>query len=567
MEPWQNIDNDSQMGYDSPMKLFVSFITIRKDIEATLSAQAPTGPNAEAVLLLKKAPAQIRPDHTCFLSMEEKKSAGGKKVLEYCHLVGIDPDQVLFLNAHKRLNYQLNNLKLFAEIVHTELEQWSQSLPGNKPRSFEWLLFLERASMLLSWAFFHFALTKRPHSKLLAIRKQGKERSLDALEGLEISPDLMSAREIQAVNNIGQQEVQIPQISIADAMDATVVKKDDSTLQTYKAAKFIATLRDNSKHIPSTLILGESGVGKEDLAHYIHNCANKYGTQSAQSHFVTMNCAGLSETLADSLLFGHRQGSFTGADADHGGLIEKAQGGTLFLDEVADLAPTVQAKLLRVLQERKYHRLGEEGKERHCNRVRFIFATCQNDAIVPGEKAKQAVRRDLFERIAQYQLTLKPLRERPADLAERIGQLLAQFKDFDKAEYTLPKDCVKLLANTGLDGNFRELERRFRKARIHYQCSASENKNTPPLLDLFLFEKENAQAGKKPQPASPKEYSLELTPQEVFQNNQPQIRTPFPLQDNLKAMAERFQSELYQLTQSKPEAARMLGYKSHNSIR
>ena len=565
------------------MMIFTTFITHERDVNATLKAGKPTGPTAEAVQLLPNIRESLRPTKLCFLSLAAKDSAEARKVFEYCKLVGIEPACVVFLDyRHNLPSTKLDNLRDFAKLVDDGLERYAASLAdAGAPSSTEWLLFLERSSMLISWAFFHFALAKRRNSKLLAISKQGASRSIDALGGLELSADLMTALERQQASKLDSIEADF---NPADASPyGNVIMEDPSTKLTYAKAERIARMRESDGRIPSVLILGESGVGKEALAQFIHVCSRKAamaltpakkgakpGDVATADKPVTMNCAGLSEQLADSLLFGHCKGAFTGATKDHQGLIDQAQGGTLFLDEVADLEPRVQAKLLRVLQERKFNRLGNEGTLIPCDKVRFIFATCQTSSIVPDGTSKQKVRRDLFERIAQYQLTLLPLRDRPRDLGARIKEILEEYSQIDNIRYCVSNGTLERLVGIGLDGNYRELERRFCEARLHFLCSVDSktrpgDKDVP--LNLFLFED-----GSKPSPKSKPAaggasapFSLELTPQQVFAVNQG-TSAPYPLKEKLSELGSRFRQELYVLTKSKPLAAKMLGLKSHNSI-
>jgi len=548
------------------MRIFVTFITHKQDVEASLTQQKPVGNVAEAVGYLKNGIDGKKFDRCIYLSLESATGKEVKKVAEYCKLVGIDPSQVLYLDIRKQKASQLDNLRDFSEIVHMALEQYQ--LEKVKPNvTIEWFLYLEKASMIFSWSFFHFALTKRPNSRLVAIKKSGGARSLGVLQGLEISPDLISMPEKVVIKAMVEKESPIPEYTLEEAMSGKVVKKDASTINAYMSAKLIATLDDGSSSPPSTLILGESGVGKEDLARYIHHCANKPILGKQKPAFFTMNCAGLGETLADSLLFGHRRGAFTGADSAHEGLIATALGGTLFLDEVAELAPVVQAKLLRVLQERKYHRLGEEGSERDCSNVRFVFATCRINEIVPG-LGNVRIRRDLFERIAQYQLTLKPLRERPKELEDRIARHIALYKIKDKVAYVLPERYIQRLIETGLEGNFRELDRRFREARIRYQCSIAGGVVVePPMLDLFVYETENALNTDIAKVSRAGDYAISISPEEVFHKHQQDSRYQFSLKDEIDKLSVRFQQAIYALTKSRAKAAKMLGYSSHNSIR
>jgi transcriptional regulator with PAS, ATPase and Fis domain len=166
----------------------------------------------------------------------------------------------------------------------------------------------------------------------------------------------------------------------------------------------------------SLLILGESGVGKSHLAKLIHE-----GSPRAKGPFVVADCGAMTESLFESELFGHRRGAFTGAVQSSEGLVARAEGGTLFLDEIGNLPLTCQAKILRLLEERKYRPVGESS-ERTAN-VRVIAAT---NLDVEAALAQGTMRSDLFYRLTPARpIRVRPLRERPASLRELAGLLVA----------------------------------------------------------------------------------------------------------------------------------------------
>lgn len=176
-----------------------------------------------------------------------------------------------------------------------------------------------------------------------------------------------------------------------------------------QSAKWKAVLADVAKVAPTettVLLTGESGTGKEVLARMIHR-----GSPRAQGPFVAINCAALPETLLESELFGHEKGAFTGATATHLGCIEQAAGGVLFLDEVGEMSPSLQAKLLRVLEQREFQRVG--GDRLIQANVRVIAATNRN---LQAALARGDFREDLYYRLHVFEIAAPPLRERPEDI-------------------------------------------------------------------------------------------------------------------------------------------------------
>ena len=180
-------------------------------------------------------------------------------------------------------------------------------------------------------------------------------------------------------------------------------------------AVFHTVLRVSPLSDMPVLITGETGTGKELLAHAIHQLDPK----RCHGPFIALNCSALSPGLAESELFGHRRGAFTGADRERKGLIRAAEGGVLFLDEIGELDDALQAKLLRVLQENRVLGIGDD-QEVAVN-VRIIAATNRNlDAMVQ----QRTFRADLFHRLNVLAIHIPPLRERPADLKPLIEHFL-----------------------------------------------------------------------------------------------------------------------------------------------
>jgi DNA-binding NtrC family response regulator len=200
----------------------------------------------------------------------------------------------------------------------------------------------------------------------------------------------------------------------------------------------------------STVLLGgESGTGKEFFARIIHRMSRR-----AEDRFVAMNCGAVPDSLFESELFGHRKGSFTGADRDKPGLVEEAQMGTLFLDEVGELSPSAQVKLLRFLQERSFRRVGETAT-RTVN-VRIIAATNRDLYRMVQEGS---FREDLFYRLNVFYLYLPPLRERRETIPSLLKLFIHRYATLmDKQITSLSKGAEVALANYDYQGNVRELE-------------------------------------------------------------------------------------------------------------
>jgi transcriptional regulator with GAF, ATPase, and Fis domain len=207
----------------------------------------------------------------------------------------------------------------------------------------------------------------------------------------------------------------------------------------------------------TVLILGENGTGKELAARAIHQ-----GSSRVNRALVAINCASLSETLLESELFGHEKGAFTGAVAQKKGKLEIADGGTLFLDEVGELAPQLQAKLLRVLQEREFERVG--GTRTIKTDIRLIAATNRNleEAMRDG-----SFRQDLYYRLNVVQLTMPALRERLEDVPLLTNYFIAKFSRQCKRQVSgASEDASRCMMNYDWPGNVRELENAIERAVV-----------------------------------------------------------------------------------------------------
>src|SRR5258706_207123 len=205
------------------------------------------------------------------------------------------------------------------------------------------------------------------------------------------------------------------------------------------------------------LLTGESGTGKELVAQAIH-----YASRRSDGPCVAINCAALPETLIESELFGHERGAFTGADKQKPGRFELAAGGTLFLDEVCELAAAVQAKLLRVLQEREFQRVG--GTVTLKADFRLIVATNRD---LPEAMARGQFREDLYYRLSVFPIHLPPLRERGEDVVLLAQEFVRRLGErMGKGEPGLSRDARELLVSHPWPGNIRELQNAIERALI-----------------------------------------------------------------------------------------------------
>ena len=208
-----------------------------------------------------------------------------------------------------------------------------------------------------------------------------------------------------------------------------------------------ALIRQVAAHDSTVLILGESGTGKEVAARAIHDLSPRRNRP-----FVAVNCGAIPSELLESELFGHEKGSFTGAIAARKGRFEIAEGGTLFLDEIGDMSPSMQVKLLRVLQERVFERVGNHVPIR-CN-VRIIAATHRN---LEESMGRGAFREDLFHRLNVFPLDMPPLRKRVEDLPLLVRELVVQNVSDGRSKVQLAQRTLAALALHPWTGNVREL--------------------------------------------------------------------------------------------------------------
>jgi Nif-specific regulatory protein len=225
----------------------------------------------------------------------------------------------------------------------------------------------------------------------------------------------------------------------------------------------------------TVLIRGESGTGKELIAQAVH-----YGSQRAEGPFVRVNCAALPESLIESELFGHEKGAFTGAIQQRAGRFEMASGGTIFLDEIGELTPSVQVRLLRVLQEREFERVG--GSRVLKANVRVVAATNRN---LEKDMEEGRFRADLYYRLNVFPILVPPLRDRRTDIILLADHFIEKYnKRHNKSIVRLSTPAIDLLMAYHWPGNVRELENAIERAVLMADGDVIHARLLPPSLQM-----------------------------------------------------------------------------------
>jgi len=221
----------------------------------------------------------------------------------------------------------------------------------------------------------------------------------------------------------------------------------------------------------NVLVLGESGTGKELVARSIHR-------QSARASrpFVPVNCGAIPADLLESELFGHDKGAFTGAITARAGRFELAEGGTLFLDEIGDMSPHMQVKLLRVLQERSFERVGSN-TTRHAD-VRIIAATHRD---LEAEIAAGRFREDLFYRLEEFPIQMPPLRARSEDIPVLVRTLIGRLQN-ERGSVTISRPVLEAMQRYSWPGNVRELSNVVERLRVLHRDGRAEVSSLPEKI-------------------------------------------------------------------------------------
>src|SRR5678816_2180303 len=287
---------------------------------------------------------------------------------------------------------------------------------------------------------------------LLALPSNGREGA--ALYGRCVRPlTAQQAQELNALSDVAHLAHSHQSTNVIPTGTKPVSAASTSSLPgmvfSSRAMTDVARNVERIKDSHSTiLVTGESGTGKELIARAIHRLSRR-----SESEFIPFNCSAVPAELVESMLFGHRRGTFTGAMSDHAGLIRSAENGTLFLDEIGDLPLSLQPKLLRFLQEGEIHTLGERAP-RKVN-VRVIAATHKDLEELVKEKL---FREDLYYRIATLTLKVPPLRDRREDISALISHFVSYYaRKNERAISGITADAIQILETYSWPGNIREL--------------------------------------------------------------------------------------------------------------
>lgn len=300
---------------------------------------------------------------------------------------------------------------------------------------------------------------KAPHLQVIvAIDNQNLDRAMEGTgrsASYYLTKPFTPAQVRHALDRASQTGRMTRRMFDLDTQSTTTTLKPDFSSEDPAMQAVLQLAAKVAKSSSTLLLLGESGTGKSVLAREIHRTSRR-----RKESFVTVSCPSLNRELLESELFGHMRGAFTGAYRDHWGKVAAADGGTLFLDEIGDLPLEVQPKLLRLLQDREYERVGESRSRR--SDVRIITATNRDlEALIE----EGLFREDLFYRLSVINLHLPPLRERNSDL-ERIAE---RYLEFFAAELGKPingfnKDVLRSMRRHSWPGNLRELRNYVERA-------------------------------------------------------------------------------------------------------
>jgi two-component system NtrC family response regulator len=273
----------------------------------------------------------------------------------------------------------------------------------------------------------------------------------------DIFPKPVDVDELKVVLSRVFKRVQLEKESLEERQLAYQVSIEEIIGSSPAMLSVFATVRKVGATDVPVLILGESGTGKELIANAIHSLGHR-----KKGSFVTINCGAIPENLLESELFGHEKGSFTGAISQRRGKFEYANGGTLFLDEIGDLAPELQVKILRFLQEKVIERVG--GRELIPVNARVVAATNRD---LEAEVKAGRFREDLYFRLSVVRLMLPPLRDRGDDVIQLAGHIMESYcRELRKPPVRFSKPALDAMRQHAWPGNVRELQNRVQRAIV-----------------------------------------------------------------------------------------------------
>ena len=320
----------------------------------------------------------------------------------------------------------------------------------------------------------------KPHTKIIVVTGRNDHENAVRAIGLGAYDFYSKPIDLQIISLILQRAYRIYDLEIENQRLAHQMGSSPLDGILAVSENMLRICRQVEKVAPTdatALLLGESGTGKELLARAIHNLSLR-----ADKPFVVINCASIPETLLESELFGYEKGAFTGAISRKQGKVEYAEGGTLFLDEIGDLPLTLQAKILRFLQERVIERIG--GREEIPVDLRVVCATHQD---LEDLNNKGLFREDLFYRVSEVTLRIPPLRDRPGDALLLARKFLTEFaKKNERVIKGFTEEATQAIEQFRWPGNVRELENKIMGAAIMTEGS----RITPQDLGLEVSSEE-----------------------------------------------------------------------------
>jgi len=323
---------------------------------------------------------------------------------------------------------------------------------------------------------------------LARIKEKSPETAVLMLTAFSAAEQAVEAMKLGAYDYIGKpfKNEEIKQL-VKNALEKQGLKRENSLLKkdaserdsfcgiigkSQSMRELFAMIQKVAASQSSVLILGESGTGKELAARSIHTCSPR-----KSKPFVAVNCGAIPENLIESELFGHKKGSFTGAVSDRPGLFEQAEGGTLFLDEIGELPLLLQTKLLRVLQEREFKRVGDA-----LTRKADVRMVCASNRDLEAQVREGSFREDLYYRINVVQLVMPPLRERIEDIPLLVEYFCRKYQAAGAATPVVTPGALKALMNHPFPGNIRELENCIERSLIIDPAVISEASLPQQLL-------------------------------------------------------------------------------------